>query len=60
MSANGADLTRADLTGTELFGADFTDAELSGAKWPVEMPAPEGWVADPGSGQLARAVQISG
>jgi hypothetical protein len=53
----GADLTGADLTGADLAGADLTGADLTGAhlfgarlieaKWPKNLPAPDGWVRGP-------------
>jgi hypothetical protein len=50
-----ADLTGANLTGAHLDGANLTHADLTGARWPENTPAPEGWVRDPGTGQLTRA-----
>jgi hypothetical protein len=56
----GAGLTRANLAGANLSGADLTGADLFGAnlteaKWPKNLPAPSGWVRDPGSDRLSPA-----
>jgi Pentapeptide repeats (8 copies) len=56
---SGAYLFRADLSGADLRAglapANFSGANLTGAKWSKNFPAPEGWVRDPGTGQLTRA-----
>jgi uncharacterized protein YjbI with pentapeptide repeats len=46
----GADFTRANLTGADLTGADLTDA-----RWPEDVPVPEGWKLDTESGRLEKA-----
>ena len=56
----GANLTGANLGSATLYAADLTranliGANLIGAKWPKNTPAPEGWVRDPGTGQLTPA-----
>lgn len=48
----GANLTRADLTGTHLTRAHLTGANLSYAKWPEGAPIPPGYTPDPDSGRL--------
>jgi hypothetical protein len=50
-----AQLRGADLTGARLLVADLIDADLAGAKWPGEMPVPEGWKRDAGTGRLGWA-----
>ena len=49
-----ANLTSAILTGADLSGANLTGTILTGAKWSKNVPAPEGWIRDPGSGRLRR------
>jgi uncharacterized protein YjbI with pentapeptide repeats len=56
----GADLTEADLTGADLTGADLTDADLTEAKWPEDVPAPEGWRRDTDSGRLEKQTSAPG
>ena len=51
----GAKLDSADLTGAHLYNADLTGADLTGALLSENMPVPQGWVRDSGSGQLSRA-----
>ncbi len=48
----GANLTRANLTGADLGLANLTGADLTGARWPGDVPAPEGWILDTQSGLL--------
>jgi hypothetical protein len=57
---DGANFTDANLDGANLSdakvtGVNLTRVKLTGAKWPEEMPVPEGWAKDPRSGRLARA-----
>ena len=61
---DGADLTRADLTratpaGAGLAGAGLAGANLTDVRWPGEIPAPDGWIADSESGRLKRAGGLS-
>jgi Pentapeptide repeats (8 copies) len=56
----GADLTDAILLGVKLAGADLAGADLTGALWSEEIPVPEGWERDAGSGRLERADTDSG
>jgi uncharacterized protein YjbI with pentapeptide repeats len=61
----GAKLDSADLPGAKLIGAHFinaklahaylTGADLPGALLSENMPVPQSWVRDSGSGQLSRA-----
>ena len=48
-------LNDADLTGATLTHANLTDASLFDARWPEDVPAPEGWERDTSSGPLKRA-----
>jgi hypothetical protein len=55
----GANLTRADLSAADLTDANLTDANLTraflrGARWPEDVPVPEGWERDTSSGRLKR------
>ncbi len=51
----GALLTDADLTGADLDEADLTGADLTDATWPKDVPVPEGWKLNTGSGRLEGA-----
>ncbi len=51
----GATLTDADLTGATLFSADYAGAILAMNLF-EDAPVPKGWVRDPRSGQLKRAI----
>jgi len=56
----GADLTSANLTQADLRSADLghaclADADLTGARWLENMPVPEGWKLDVGTGRLSPA-----
>jgi hypothetical protein len=65
MDLTGVDFTEADFTGAHLIGAVLTEVTLAGAiliradltdaPWPKDLPAPDGWVRDPGSGLLSQA-----
>ena len=57
---NGADLSGADLADTDLTGADFTRADLDGARWPEDVPLPEGWKRNTSTGRLEEANVDSG
>jgi hypothetical protein len=50
-----ANFSKADLGTTNLTGADLFGANLTEAKWPKNLPAPSGWVRDPGSDRLSPA-----
>ena len=50
----------ADLTGADLREAQLTGADLTGTRWPDDVPVPEGWKLDTGSGRLERAGTGSG
>jgi hypothetical protein len=56
----GADFDSADLTGANLAGANLTGAYLHGARWPEDVPVPEGWKRNTRSGRLERATTDSG
>jgi len=47
-------LCGADLTSAELGGTDFTDSDLTGAIWPSDVVAPDGWQREKGSDRLKR------
>lgn len=51
----GANFTEADFTGANLTGANLTGADLTEAKWPEDVPVPEGWRRDTDSGRLEKA-----
>jgi len=55
-----SDLTGADLTGADLTGADvllpmWPGADFTGALWPADVKAPDGWRLDDTTGRLKRA-----
>lgn len=64
----GADFTNANLTGADFTPADPTESDpnpkpanltgaiLTDAQWSQESTAPAGWIRDPGSGLLRRAI----
>ena len=55
-----AKLIDADFTDAKLTRVDLTDADLTGTHLPGNIPIPEGWLRDPGSGALTRAGDESG
>lgn len=59
-----ANLTNADFTDARIIHSEdprptFTGAKLTGVIWPRDVPAPEGWELDVGSGRL-KARTVSG
>jgi hypothetical protein len=47
-------LTGAVLTSTVLYHTDLSRVDLTNAQWFGNEPPPNGWIPDPGSGQLRR------
>jgi uncharacterized protein YjbI with pentapeptide repeats len=50
-----AAFTGAVLTRTGFYQADVSHVDLTNAQWSGNMPPPNGWLQDPGSGLLRRA-----